>query len=598
MFWLLPIITIFMKGAPRSAQFDDIYFSAENGLEETAHVFLRGNNLPQVWEGRADFTIAETGFGTGLNFLSVWKLFEETAASWQSLDFISVEKYPLTPDEIRQALLPWADYFGLRIENLLAQYPIRIAGFHRIKINKQITLTLIFDDIGKALPAVTSVVDCWFLDGFTPAKNPEMWSVQVFEQMARLSAVGASYATFTAAGDVRRGLTAAGFSVEKQKGFGRKRDMCAGKFLQEGSVRPKPLKRGARVAVIGGGLAGTSCAYVLKQYGYEPVIYEKGNTLGSGASGNQFGLYNPRFSKLRDEFSDFFSPAYAQVIRTLKQAGDEVEYNPCGALHLMYSKDRADRFSSMVQNWQWSSDHARIVSIREASDLAGIALDCEALYLPDAGSVSPQKLCAYYAEGIDVRLNAQIDDLTGIDADAVILACGAAVQNFDPLSWLSIQSVRGQISALQETDKSKLVKCNLCYSGYLSPSKSGVHMAGSTFDRNSTDISVSASDHGENIAMLKEDIGSLSSEEFSAVSGRAALRAATNDRFPIVGKVPDSKNIYVSAAFGSHGLVGSIAASHLIADVIRCGTYSLSRATTNILASQRFLDRLKKRSGN
>ena len=587
-----------MKGAPRSAQFDDIYFSAENGLEETAHVFLRGNNLPQAWEGRTDFTIAETGFGTGLNFLSVWKLFEETATTDQTLDFISVERYPLTPQEIRQALTPWADYFGARIEKFLENYPIRIAGFHCIKISQQITLTLIFDDIDTALPAVTASVDCWFLDGFTPAKNPDMWSARVFEQMTRLSAKDASYATFTAAGDVRRGLGAAGFSVEKQKGFGHKRDMIAGKFLQDGAPRLTPLKRGARVGIIGGGLAGTSCAYVLKQYGYEPVIYEGGDTLANGASGNEFGLYNPRFSKLRDEFSDFFAPAYAQVIRMLKQAGDIVEYNPCGALHLMHSQDRIDRFSSMVENWQWHSDHARIVDNEEASELAGIDLDCQALYLPDAGSVSPQKLCEYYAENIEVKLNTKINDLAKIDADAVILACGAAVQNFAPLSWLSVQPVRGQISALQETAQSKQVKCNICYSGYLSPSRGGIHMAGSTFDRNSTDINVTAEDHEVNITMLKEDVVSLSDEEFKAVSGRAALRAATNDRFPVVGAVPDTGNVYISAAFGSHGLVGSVAAAHLIVDMIRGGTYSLPRRTANALASQRFLDRLKKRSGN
>lgn len=587
-----------MKGAPRSTQFDDIYFSAENGLEETAYVFLRGNNLPQAWEGRADFTIAETGFGTGLNFLSVWKLFEETATADQTLDFISVEKYPLTPQEIRQALEPWGDYFGARVKKFLENYPIRIAGFHRIKINKQITLTLIFDDINDAFPTVTSVVDCWFLDGFTPAKNPDMWSDNVFEQMARLSAAGASYATFTAAGDVRRGLAAAGFSVEKQKGFGRKRDMIAGKFMQGGAARPKAACHGTRVAIIGGGLAGTACAYVLKQYGYEPIIYERADILASGASGNEFGLFNPRFSKLRDEFSNFFAPAYAQIIRTLKQSGDEVEYNPCGALHFMHSQDRVERFSSMVENWQWHPDHARIVSSSEASGIAGIKLNSEALYLPDAGSVSPQKLCAYYARGVEVRLNKEINDLSEIDADIVILACSAAVQNFEPLSWLSVKPVRGQISALQETDQSKLVKCNLCYSGYLSPAKGGIHMSGSTFDRNSVDTDVTDADHQANISMLKEDIESLGGENFTPVSGRAGLRAATNDRFPVVGAVPDHANVYVSAAFGSHGLVGSVAAAHLIADMIRGGTYSLSHKTANILSSKRFLDRQKKRSGN
>jgi len=225
-----------MKGAPRSDQFDDIYFSAEDGLAETKHVFLGGNGLPQAWQGKKSFTICETGFGTALNFLSAWKLFEETANEGQTLDFISFEKYPLTPEVIKEALSPWADHFGERIERLCAEYPLRIAGFHRIKISSQITLTLIFDDVNDAISQLMASVDCWFLDGFTPAKNPDMWSETLFQNMARLSKNGATFSTFTAAGDVRRGLASAGFSVEKQKGYGRKRDMIAGNFEGEGVV--------------------------------------------------------------------------------------------------------------------------------------------------------------------------------------------------------------------------------------------------------------------------------------------------------------------------------------------------------------------------
>jgi len=300
------IITIFMKGAPRSEQFDDIYFSVENGLEETAHVFLQGNNLPDAWVAKDNFVIAETGFGTGLNFLSAWKLFEETSKPLQRLDFISIEKYPLTPEVIKEALKPWQEYFGERIDSFLSQYPIRVAGFHRIQINSQITLTLIFDDIHEALPELDAAVDCWFLDGFTPAKNPDMWSEAVFEQMARLSKASASYATFTA------------------------------------------LAHGTRIAIIGAGLAGTSCAYVLKQYGYNPVIYEASDKIAAGASGNNLGLYNPRFTAQRDEISGFYVPAYAQIIRLGQKAGDVVDYNPTGALHLINKEEKAKRFSYYV----------------------------------------------------------------------------------------------------------------------------------------------------------------------------------------------------------------------------------------------------------
>lgn len=215
---------------PRSEIFDDIYFSPEDGLAETAHVFLHGNMLPQSWLEKPRFTIAETGFGTGLNFFSVWKLFEETKQDGQCLDFISVEKYPLHASQIEEYLKPWSEYFEGRVEKLCTHYPAIIPGFHRLQLTPFVTLTLIFDDANAALARIEAAVDCWFLDGFKPSSNPDMWSEKVFAEMARLSKPGAKLATFTSAGFVRRGLAAAGFSVEKVRGFGTKREMTIGVF--------------------------------------------------------------------------------------------------------------------------------------------------------------------------------------------------------------------------------------------------------------------------------------------------------------------------------------------------------------------------------
>lgn len=223
---------------PRSEVFDDVYFSAADGMAETHHVFLAANNLPENWQNKRDFTIAETGFGTGLNFLCAWKLFDKTAAENQTLHFISAEKYPLTPEQIKtylSALITtsrendkdeWLPY----LETLCANYPIRVPGFHRIAIKPNITLTLMFDDANEAFPRLDAAVDCWFLDGFKPSTNPDMWSDTLFREMNRLSAPGATFATFTAAGAVKRGLQTAGFDVRKIPGFGTKRDMLAGTF--------------------------------------------------------------------------------------------------------------------------------------------------------------------------------------------------------------------------------------------------------------------------------------------------------------------------------------------------------------------------------
>lgn len=267
----------------RSEEFDDIYFSPEDGVAETRHVFLAGNGLPDRWQGRDDFTIAETGFGTGLNFLCAWDMFEKTTGAGQRLHYISFEKYPLSPADIEKALSGWRELFGDKLTRMLAVYPLRIPGFHRVRLDERVSMTLIFDDVNEALPQLVAPqgVDCWFLDGFAPAKNPDMWHETLFSHMAAYSAEQATAATFTVAGVVKRGLTEAGFAIEKIPGFGRKREMLRARFEGQGVVSnlaPPPRK----VAIIGGGLAGTACAYILKQEGIEPVLYEASDAGGRG----------------------------------------------------------------------------------------------------------------------------------------------------------------------------------------------------------------------------------------------------------------------------------------------------------------------------
>ncbi|MBL4803508.1 MAG: tRNA (5-methylaminomethyl-2-thiouridine)(34)-methyltransferase MnmD [Alphaproteobacteria bacterium] len=221
------------KGAPVSREFDDVYFSIDDGLAESEYVFLDGNGLPRGWRNRDYYTIAETGFGTGLNFLVAWKRFEETATPHQKLHFISIEKFPLDAEEIELHLQPWKEVFEGYLKKLLAVYPFVTPGFHRVMINRRVMLTLVFDDVNVALPQISADVDAWFLDGFKPSTNPEMWTDEVFKNVARLSKPGTRFSTFTAAGAVRRGLNDVGFAVEKTKGYGRKRDMTIGVYNPE-----------------------------------------------------------------------------------------------------------------------------------------------------------------------------------------------------------------------------------------------------------------------------------------------------------------------------------------------------------------------------
>ncbi len=217
---------------PRSKEFDDVYFSVEDGLAESRYVFLKGNDLPNAWNDKEHFTICESGFGTGLNFLAVLKLWLEHDIDQRpkNLHFISFEKYPLDKEFIKDVLSCWEELSEV-LAKLLAIYPSDLSrNIYEIPVVDGVKLTLIFGDINDELPKLEKQINCWFLDGFKPSSNPDMWSKTIFKNMARLSITGSSFATFTAAGFVRRELEKYGFKVRKIKGFGQKREMLVGYY--------------------------------------------------------------------------------------------------------------------------------------------------------------------------------------------------------------------------------------------------------------------------------------------------------------------------------------------------------------------------------
>ncbi|MGB4811836.1 MAG: tRNA (5-methylaminomethyl-2-thiouridine)(34)-methyltransferase MnmD [Methylophilaceae bacterium] len=218
---------------PYSTIFDDVYFSSDDGLAETEYVFLQGNDLNHRWSTLAanTFTIIETGFGTGLNFCCAAKLWLEIAPAHAVLNFYSVEKYPLALPAITQALQLWPPLNAISLP-LLAQYSeLLSSGSPVLLFNQRIKLTLTLGDATEQLSQHNIKTDAWFLDGFAPSKNPEMWQSALFTQMARLSQANTTFATFTSAGVVKRGLSTAGFDVKKRVGFGKKREMLHGKWL-------------------------------------------------------------------------------------------------------------------------------------------------------------------------------------------------------------------------------------------------------------------------------------------------------------------------------------------------------------------------------
>lgn len=222
-------------GQPFSAQFNDVYFSSDNGLAETQYVFLDQNRLAERFKSlqTSQFTIAETGFGTGLNFLSAWKIWRLHAPPTATLHFISCEQYPISQQDLAIAYRQWPELSEFT-EKLIEQYQVINDETKIITlIMDNIKLTLLLYDASFALTHLNInevKIDAWFLDGFAPSKNPDMWTEDLFNQMARLSDKNTTFATFTSASAVRRGLQQAGFTANKLPGYGKKREMLAGNF--------------------------------------------------------------------------------------------------------------------------------------------------------------------------------------------------------------------------------------------------------------------------------------------------------------------------------------------------------------------------------
>ena len=212
---------------PFSEQFGDHFYNQSDGRAETQHVFLAGNRLPERWGEGGEFSIAELGFGTGLNFLETWRQWTDHRRPGQHLTYTSFEGYPLTGEEIATAMGNWPDLCAF-LECLLASWANLRAGSNTWELDGQTTLTVVHDEVSAGLASWTAKADAWYLDGFSPALNPDMWGAEVMQEVADHTLPGGTMASYTSAGWVRRNLAEAGFEVRKVPGYGRKREMITG----------------------------------------------------------------------------------------------------------------------------------------------------------------------------------------------------------------------------------------------------------------------------------------------------------------------------------------------------------------------------------
>lgn len=558
-------------GALRSRAFGDVYFSVADGLGETRHVFLDGIGGPETWAGRARFRLGELGFGTGLNFLALWESWRRTAPADARLHVISVEGYPLGVDGLAKAHAAFPELADLAWA-LRAAWPRRVPGLHRLRLDGgRVCLTLLFGPVLPMLRHTEGRVDAWFLDGFAPKRNPEMWSDEVFAEVARLSAPGARLATFTAAGTVRRGLTAQGFTMEKRPGFADKRESLVGRYegvaansgFDPWYAPPSPLAPGAHVAVIGGGVAGRAAARAAADEGFRVTLLDAADP----AAQPDRVLVSPRLADPAEPYGRFMAQAFvhADARAGLPPAA--------GALHL--PEGDVGRLLDFAGRLGWENDLARAVTTAEAADLAGLPVARGGVWFPAARFAAPPGVAA--AEVRQARVTGLVQDDSGwsvklgddvtLAVDAVIAAAGPWSASLLPGSGMDLRANRGQLSYLPATAKSARLRLPVSFGGHLTP-VTGVgagagHVLGSSYGR--WDLTAAPEgwthlterDRAAPLAKLAEVVPGLADDWASApLSGWAGLRATTADHLPLVGPVADAAGYEAAYADLHHGRRG------------------------------------------
>ena len=559
-------------GEPRSGRYGDVYFSAEDGLAETRAVFLDGCNLPNAWAGRRDFTVAELGFGSGLNIAALLDLWREHRPESGRLHIFSIEGYPLDAGQARRALSAWPGIYEATAA-LVDRWPAATPGFHRIDLPEfHAVLDLAVGEVEWALAQWTGRADAWFLDGFAPSVNPDMWSDAVFDLIAAKSAPDARAATFTVAGVVRRGLGERGFTVEKRPGHGRKRERLEARRTGDpvAVLPPRP------VIVIGAGIAGAATARALTAAGLAPAVVEPAGA-GAGASGFPAALVTPRFDLGDETVAALFSQALDRADALYSPVPGAVVAR--GVLQLAGTERDARRFERIAAQPVWVAGAMTLTDDVEASRIAGEPVEDPGLSMSSAFVIAPQAILSAWLAPDAVRPGKatrvephtrgwRVLDATGAvlaEAEAVVFCAGAG--NAALMPELSLPPVRGQAEWVEASEAPNA----MAWGGYVAPTGTGF-LFGATHDRGDTGTEVRPADTERNLATLATRLPQMAGNITpDTVRSRAATRATTRDRLPVAGPLPGQPGLFVVGGLGSRGfclapLLGEHVAA-LIADL-------------------------------
>ncbi|MES3008161.1 MAG: bifunctional tRNA (5-methylaminomethyl-2-thiouridine)(34)-methyltransferase MnmD/FAD-dependent 5-carboxymethylaminomethyl-2-thiouridine(34) oxidoreductase MnmC [Pseudomonadota bacterium] len=662
------------NGAPYSSRFADIYFSRQGGLEETEHVFIAANRLQERWQTldtllreevstdtnsdrtpQRCFTIAELGLGTGLNFLCCWRAWQQLQPTHLRLHYIACEKFPMQTSMLAQALASWPELSNFSV-SLLNAYPDHSPGYHRLQLHSQdggsaVTLDLYYGDAAEMLAAQPLrdrvKVDAWFLDGFAPRVNPDMWSTALLATMARLSRSGTTLSTYSVAGQVVRNLQECGFQVSKQPGFGQKRHMLHGEFVRSAQTAstskasapwlqlPDYTATTREVIVIGAGLAGCSAAYALARRGFHVTVLEQHGEIASGASGNRQAVLQCRLSNAVNAGWQFNLQAFLYASRhfnAIQRDSADIQWHPCGVLNLDTAFSSRRERCPEVRLEFYSEQVVRRVEQQEAAALCGMAIDGGGNFLPLGGWLNPVALCRAWLQHPLIQFvgntpverleyqNRQWQIFSAGQSDAicsaptVIIANSFAAQRFSQTACLSLTPLRGQVSYLQESAATRSLRSVVCGLSYVSPAHAGQHSAGASYSKDVSDLAISSKEHQENVAGISDHFEGRPLSVEALNGGRVSVRASTGDRMPIAGPVPDFAalaalyptlkqwerqaptqlppclpGLYINVGHGSHGVTNCPLIGEYLASLIGNEVSPLQQPLSDCLHPARFL---------
>ena len=624
------------ENTPVSDKFDDVYFSNQDGLAETHYVFLEGNQLWERWVNyqEAYFVIAETGFGTGLNFFAVTSLFREFRQKYpdsplKHLYFISFEKYPLPLDTLQQAHLAYPQFSHLA-QHLQQHWLNPIQGCYRFHFDET-TLDLWFGDVAENLPQLgdymNDKIDAWFLDGFAPSKNPDMWNEQLYQQMFRFTKPQGTFATFTAASAVRKGLENAGFNITKRKGFGKKRECLSGQKTHEKLTAlslPWFHSQSANlneqdIAIIGGGIASLCTAVSLLKRGAKITIYCEDEQTALNASGNKQGAFYPQLSDDNERNIRFYIHAFAyghQFLQWAIQQQIEFEHEFCGVALCAYN-EKAESKLNKIADLNLPSDLYQSLHQPNFSEKVGLPLPFGGGFIPQGAWLAPRQLVQHAfafleKQGVQIKTSQKVTALSQTENswqittaenktfnhEVVVLANGHKLTEFEQTQKLPLYPVRGQVSQIPTSANLLKLKTVLCYDGYLTPvdHAKASHCIGASHVRDNATREFSLAEQQENQQKIQQNVpeGWTKEVDTSGNLARIGVRCSVRDLTPMMGTVPhfsaqqtqyqnlfnlrrrkqpieqaeNYPNLYLIGALGSRGLTSAPFLGETLASLI------------------------------